>query len=198
MFYCLQCIWYGQVGFIDFIVQPLWETWADLVHPFCADLLDVLEDNRNWYSSRIAISSSSSSNAVSGRLVSSPTDDDSPAGGSAPDLKAVSPVIDDRRSSTDSENDEDGELMAIRHPDATLMPQKSLSRGNSLLADAVPCPHPAIAVRRNSETLHGTGGADIKDGLVPTLRACSSDLSINGGHQPSDCSATTLHNPVIH
>ena len=190
-----------QVGFIDFIVQPLWETWADLVHPFCDDLLDVLEDNRNWYSCRIAISSSSSSNAVSGRLFSTPTDDDSPAGGSAPDLKAHSPTADNRRSSTESENDDqDVELMTIRHPDAiqsTLKTQKSLSRGNSLLADVVLCPHPAIAVRRNSETL-GTGGADVKDGAVTTLRACSSDLSINGGHQPSDPSVTTLHNPVIH
>lgn len=23
----------SQVGFIDYIVHPLWETWADLVHP---------------------------------------------------------------------------------------------------------------------------------------------------------------------
>jgi cAMP-specific phosphodiesterase 4 len=53
----------SQVGFIDFIVQPLWETWADLVHPYCSELLDVLEDNREWYSSRIATSPSSSSSS---------------------------------------------------------------------------------------------------------------------------------------
>ncbi|XP_031710361.1 cAMP-specific 3',5'-cyclic phosphodiesterase 4B-like isoform X2 [Anarrhichthys ocellatus] len=38
-----------QVGFIDYIVHPLWETWADLVHPDAQDILDTLEDNRNWY-----------------------------------------------------------------------------------------------------------------------------------------------------
>ncbi|XP_029706401.1 cAMP-specific 3',5'-cyclic phosphodiesterase 4C-like [Takifugu rubripes] len=39
----------SQVGFIDYIVHPLWETWADLVHPDAQELLDTLEENRNWY-----------------------------------------------------------------------------------------------------------------------------------------------------
>uniref|UniRef100_A0A8C9W4Y5 Phosphodiesterase n=1 Tax=Scleropages formosus TaxID=113540 RepID=A0A8C9W4Y5_SCLFO len=43
----------SQVGFIDYIVHPLWETWADLVHPDAQDILDTLEDNRNWYQSMI-------------------------------------------------------------------------------------------------------------------------------------------------
>ncbi|XP_051985072.1 cAMP-specific 3',5'-cyclic phosphodiesterase 4B-like isoform X3 [Xyrauchen texanus] len=43
----------SQVGFIDYIVHPLWETWADLVHPDAQDILDTLEDNRNWYHSMI-------------------------------------------------------------------------------------------------------------------------------------------------
>ncbi|XP_051527985.1 cAMP-specific 3',5'-cyclic phosphodiesterase 4C-like isoform X2 [Myxocyprinus asiaticus] len=42
-----------QVGFIDYIVHPLWETWADLVHPDAQDILDTLEDNREWYHSMI-------------------------------------------------------------------------------------------------------------------------------------------------
>ncbi|XP_046907211.1 cAMP-specific 3',5'-cyclic phosphodiesterase 4D-like isoform X1 [Hypomesus transpacificus] len=41
----------SQVGFIDYIVHPLWETWADLVHPDAQDILDTLEDNREWYQS---------------------------------------------------------------------------------------------------------------------------------------------------
>ena len=41
------------MGFIDYIVHPLWETWADLVHPDAQDILDMLEDNRNWYQSMI-------------------------------------------------------------------------------------------------------------------------------------------------
>ncbi|XP_036167603.1 cAMP-specific 3',5'-cyclic phosphodiesterase 4C isoform X10 [Myotis myotis] len=43
----------SQVGFIDYIAHPLWETWADLVHPDAQDLLDTLEDNREWYLSKI-------------------------------------------------------------------------------------------------------------------------------------------------
>uniref|UniRef100_A0A8C2KKR4 Phosphodiesterase n=1 Tax=Cyprinus carpio TaxID=7962 RepID=A0A8C2KKR4_CYPCA len=43
----------SNVGFIDYIVHPLWETWADLVHPDAQDILDTLEDNREWYQSMI-------------------------------------------------------------------------------------------------------------------------------------------------
>ncbi|XP_032419354.1 cAMP-specific 3',5'-cyclic phosphodiesterase 4C-like isoform X1 [Xiphophorus hellerii] len=39
----------SQVGFIDYIVHPLWETWADLVHPDAQEILDTLEENRDWY-----------------------------------------------------------------------------------------------------------------------------------------------------
>ena len=38
-----------QIGFIDYIVQPLWETWSELVYPDCQDILDALERNRAWY-----------------------------------------------------------------------------------------------------------------------------------------------------
>ncbi|NWX12207.1 PDE4B phosphodiesterase, partial [Aegotheles bennettii] len=47
------CSSVSQVGFIDYIVHPLWETWADLVQPDAQDILDTLEDNRNWYQSMI-------------------------------------------------------------------------------------------------------------------------------------------------
>ncbi|XP_077981723.1 3',5'-cyclic-AMP phosphodiesterase 4D-like isoform X2 [Glandiceps talaboti] len=50
----------SQVGFIDFIVHPLWETWADLVYPDAQEILDTLEDNRDWYQSMIPISPSPS------------------------------------------------------------------------------------------------------------------------------------------
>lgn len=50
----------SQVGFIDYIVHPLWETWADLVYPEAQDILDNLEDNREWFQSMIPISPSSS------------------------------------------------------------------------------------------------------------------------------------------
>lgn len=37
------------MGFIDYIVHPLWETWADLVHPDAQDIIQNLENNRDWY-----------------------------------------------------------------------------------------------------------------------------------------------------
>ena len=46
------CIDESQLGFIDFIVRPLWETWADLVHPDVQQMLDILEENRKWHSSK--------------------------------------------------------------------------------------------------------------------------------------------------
>ncbi|KAM9763016.1 3',5'-cyclic-AMP phosphodiesterase 4C-like isoform 2-T2 [Menidia menidia] len=51
----------SQVGFIDYVAHPLWETWADLVHPDAQDILDTLEDNRAWYQSMIPRSPSPSS-----------------------------------------------------------------------------------------------------------------------------------------
>uniref|UniRef100_A0A7E4UMQ9 Phosphodiesterase n=1 Tax=Panagrellus redivivus TaxID=6233 RepID=A0A7E4UMQ9_PANRE len=43
----------SQVGFIDYIVHPLFETWADLVYPDAQPILDQLEENRQWYLARI-------------------------------------------------------------------------------------------------------------------------------------------------
>ncbi|NWY22325.1 PDE4D phosphodiesterase, partial [Aphelocoma coerulescens] len=39
----------SQVGFIDYVVQPLWETWGDLVHPDAREMLETLEENREWF-----------------------------------------------------------------------------------------------------------------------------------------------------
>jgi cAMP-specific phosphodiesterase 4 len=41
---------------MDYIVHPLWETWADLVHPDAQEILDTLEENRDWYHSQIPMS----------------------------------------------------------------------------------------------------------------------------------------------
>jgi len=45
-----------QVGFIDYIVHPLWETWAELVYPDCDDVINIMEYNRDWYSNVIQTS----------------------------------------------------------------------------------------------------------------------------------------------
>jgi len=50
----------AQVGFIDYIVHPLWETWADFVYPDCQDILDTLEENRSWYQNQISTDDDSS------------------------------------------------------------------------------------------------------------------------------------------
>ena len=49
------------MGFIDYIVHPLWETWADLVQPDAQEILDALEENREWYQGQIPVSPSLSS-----------------------------------------------------------------------------------------------------------------------------------------
>ncbi|OUC46102.1 hypothetical protein D917_01665 [Trichinella nativa] len=38
----------GNVGFIDYIVHPLIETWADSTYPEGQSVLDQLEENRDW------------------------------------------------------------------------------------------------------------------------------------------------------
>ncbi|XP_015786291.1 cAMP-specific 3',5'-cyclic phosphodiesterase isoform X3 [Tetranychus urticae] len=45
-----------QVSFIDYIVHPLYETWADLVNPDAQEILDALEENRDWFQSQIPAS----------------------------------------------------------------------------------------------------------------------------------------------
>lgn len=50
----------SQVYFIDYIVHPLWETWADLVHPDAQRILENLEDNREWFASQLPPDSPSS------------------------------------------------------------------------------------------------------------------------------------------
>ncbi|CAF0948329.1 unnamed protein product [Rotaria sordida] len=60
-----------QVGFIEFIVHPLWETWADLVYPDASAILETLEQNRDWYQGRL--SSPPSSSITTGNLSSSST-----------------------------------------------------------------------------------------------------------------------------
>ena len=39
----------SQVGFISFIVQPLWETWAELVYPDINHIMDILRTNKQVF-----------------------------------------------------------------------------------------------------------------------------------------------------
>jgi hypothetical protein len=59
-----------QVVFIDFVAQPLWETWGELVQPDAQELLDTIEDNRHWYNSQIPKNEQDKNNPASMKRVS--------------------------------------------------------------------------------------------------------------------------------
>ena len=42
-----------QVGFIEFVVRPVWETLADLVNPDAQEILETLEVNKQYYQAKI-------------------------------------------------------------------------------------------------------------------------------------------------
>ncbi|XP_076814611.1 3',5'-cyclic-AMP phosphodiesterase-like isoform X10 [Clavelina lepadiformis] len=48
----------SQVMFIDFVVHPLFETWADLVNPCAQEVINELATNREYYSSLVPSSPS--------------------------------------------------------------------------------------------------------------------------------------------
>jgi len=66
------------VGFIDYIVHPLWETWAELVYPDCDDVIGIMEYNRDWYSNSVPFSpgdvTQSSASTANTQSCSSPTE----------------------------------------------------------------------------------------------------------------------------
>ncbi|KAK4468182.1 hypothetical protein MN116_008344 [Schistosoma mekongi] len=43
------CVYSTQIGFIDYIVYPLWETMAELLYPGAQILMENIANNRNWY-----------------------------------------------------------------------------------------------------------------------------------------------------
>uniref|UniRef100_I3JWA1 Phosphodiesterase n=1 Tax=Oreochromis niloticus TaxID=8128 RepID=I3JWA1_ORENI len=89
----------SQVGFIDYIVHPLWETWADLVHPDAQDILDTLEDNREWYQSTIPQSPSPA--------LDEPEDSTRPPGGDKFQFELT--LEEDGESDTEKDSEEEEE-----------------------------------------------------------------------------------------
>ncbi|XP_010895803.3 cAMP-specific 3',5'-cyclic phosphodiesterase 4D isoform X4 [Esox lucius] len=138
-----------QVGFIDYIVHPLWETWADLVHPDAQDILDTLEDNREWYQSMIQRSPSPP-----------PEDGDPDDGGSAAALGATQGThtgdkfqfeLTLEEEEEEEEEEEDCDIDSdLESPPAeetfgkTLSPTGSLEPGSSRYRP--PSPHPGRAL----------------------------------------------------
>ncbi|XP_075403024.1 3',5'-cyclic-AMP phosphodiesterase 4A isoform X2 [Tenrec ecaudatus] len=108
----------SQVGFIDYIVHPLWETWADLVHPDAQGILDTLEDNRDWYYSAIRQSPSP------------PPEEDEPGGPGHP------PAPDKFQFELTLEEEEEEEVtkaqLAAPSQDASTVQELALAQGYQL------------------------------------------------------------------
>ncbi|CAL1532200.1 unnamed protein product [Lymnaea stagnalis] len=127
----------SQVGFIDYIVHPLWETWADLVYPDAQEILDTLEDNRDWYHSAIPISPSSS-------FCSTKTEEED---------KFQFNVEED--GETQSLSSAESEQSVIRVPDACTA--ESLPASSQAMSPTTPAA--AVNNQSSSETSSSTGNA---------------------------------------
>ncbi|XP_047198770.1 cAMP-specific 3',5'-cyclic phosphodiesterase 4D isoform X5 [Hippoglossus stenolepis] len=172
----------SQVGFIDYIVHPLWETWADLVHPDAQDILDTLEDNREWYQSMIPHSPSPSS-PEEHHLEAEPGGGPLGAGGSLPsggggggdkfqfELTLEEEEEDDVESDLDSPLEDESQSGGERHLDSSpsLSPDPHSSSSSSRYRP--PSPHPprtlslaTLSVRSPLPHRHlsspGRGGTD--------------------------------------
>ncbi|NXX75275.1 PDE4D phosphodiesterase, partial [Urocolius indicus] len=100
----------SQVGFIDFIAHPLWETWADLVHPDAQELLDTLEDNREWYQSMIPRSPSPPPQAPADKFQLELTLKEEEEGESDTELEGVESPLDEDNSGSKTPATDDSEL----------------------------------------------------------------------------------------
>lgn len=106
------------MGFIDYIVHPLWETWADLVHPDCQDILDTLEDNRDWFQNMIPVSPSDNNN-------SSGSASDDCAGGSGANRKTSGGALDSNNRTASSQP-----TIVDGHANCSLKPATSLTEAD--------------------------------------------------------------------
>lgn len=73
---------------MEFIVHPLWESWAELVHPDAQNILERLEVNREWYFNHIAPQSPTQLTTADGSASGTGSGSGS---GSATDTMVVSP-----------------------------------------------------------------------------------------------------------
>ncbi|XP_019327736.1 PREDICTED: cAMP-specific 3',5'-cyclic phosphodiesterase 4D [Aptenodytes forsteri] len=111
----------SQVGFIDFIAHPLWETWADLVHPDAQEILDTLEDNREWYQSMIPRSPSPPpegpgvSPATADKFQFELTLEEEEEGESDTELEGAESPLDEDNSGSKTPATDDSELADTEH-----------------------------------------------------------------------------------
>ena len=151
-----------QVGFIDYIVHPLWETWADLVHPDCQDILDTLEDNRDWYQSMIPVSpSASSSDGNSHSTVASATRENTAQGSGPHEVETMhdpNKFQFDITLDEDSKEDEEAqEMLSCSSDSRTLLqqqqqpPPSQQGAASTQVTSTGSRGHPVIQLRRHTE-----------------------------------------------
>ncbi|XP_034168315.2 cAMP-specific 3',5'-cyclic phosphodiesterase 4D isoform X4 [Pangasianodon hypophthalmus] len=127
----------SQVGFIDYIVHPLWETWADLVHPDAQDILDTLEDNREWYQSTIPQSPSPApeQNDESGRPAATNTTDKFQfeltleEDGETDTEKDSGSQAEEEEEEEEEEEDEDSKTLCTQNSECTEIPLDEQAEG---------------------------------------------------------------------
>ncbi|ELK19182.1 cAMP-specific 3',5'-cyclic phosphodiesterase 4C [Pteropus alecto] len=144
----------SQVGFIDYIAHPLWETWADLVHPDAQDLLDTLEDNREWYQSKIP---------------RSPVDPTSPERG-GPDRFQFELTLEEAEEEEEEEEEEESILdqRTLESPDTELLsPEARPDPGALCLDNHRTVGKPCVDHEGNAMT-EPFGAAPPQDGVTVT------------------------------
>lgn len=122
-------------------MHPLWETWADLVHPDAQRILENLEDNREWFASQLSPDSPSSSEIQrNGRQ-------------SVDDQDGGDQMVDSEQDANiDYEHEEED---CEEEDEKTIAEMKSRCSSVDKCSPLMPVKHPDIseeAVRRNSGT----------------------------------------------
>ncbi|XP_066492393.1 3',5'-cyclic-AMP phosphodiesterase 4C [Tiliqua scincoides] len=118
-----------QVGFIDYIAHPLWETWADLVHPDAQEILDTLEDNREWYQSMIPHSPSPP-----------PDEPGSEKGGGGPEKFQFELTLEEEEGESDTEQETESPLEEDNSESKTLGTTDDSESANELLSSPMDKP----------------------------------------------------------
>lgn len=149
-----------QVYFIDLIVHPLWETWADLVHPDAQGILENLEDNREWFASQLPPESPSSGDKTQ---KTSDDSDGQPATNDQDGLGELGPDDDSPASAEQfrnlesGDNQETGEELAKTTDDSSAMSSGKQDGGKSPRPSSVAnlVLHPEISESVISSVIEG-------------------------------------------
>lgn len=105
----------------------MWETWADLVHPDAQEILDTLEDNRDWYQSQMPLSPSSSSNDLK--------EEEEPEGSNGSGASSVSQELETELSNLNlRKNDDEEDALSSNCASADVSIPHETSESTSFIA----------------------------------------------------------------